>query len=456
MGRSFISGDRHQMMLLPQSVDKWVPKNHMVRFVWDIVKSMDLSAFYCSYGKEGGSAYDPAMMLSVLVYAYCQGRRSSRKIASACQEELPYRWLTGNVVPDHCAIARFRARHEDLMRGVFIEVLSLCAEAGLVRVGDVFVDGTKVKGNASLSANRTLDQLGKEIDKMLEEAKAQDEEEDRRYGRDRRGDELPEELEDPEGRLSRLKEAKARLEAKAKEEREEQERKIRARQEEEEATRQKKRGRKPKSPEEAVCEERKANVTDPDSRIMKTRQGYVQGYNSQAAVSKDQIILGAEVTQEENDLYQFEPMIQETKTTISEAGIDDPIKTCTADAGYWRDDLEVEAIEREGATPHIAVQKDCKQRSQCNDPQGPPRGPIPADATRRERMQRRLRTKKGKATYKLRSQTVEPVFGQIKAVLGLRGFLRRGIQAVRSEWKLICACHNLMKLFRAFGVVSAS
>jgi hypothetical protein len=171
---------------------------------------------------------------------------------------------------------------------------------------------------------------------------------------------------------------------------------------------------------------------------MKTRQGYVQGYNSRAAVSKDQIIPAAEVTQEENDLYQLEPMIQETKATISEAGIDDPIETSTADTGYWRDEFGVEAIEREGVKLHIAVQKDCKQRSQCNDPQGR----IPAGATRREPMGRRLRTKKGKAAYKLRSQTVEPVFGQIKAVLGLRGFLRRGIEAVRREWKLICACHT--------------
>jgi len=230
---------------------------------------MNLAAFYFSYGTEGRSPYDPAMMLAVLIYAYCQGRRSSRKISKACEEELPYRWLSGNKVPDHCAISRFRSRHEKLMKSVFCEILSICAEAGLVRVGDVYLDGTKIKGNASLSANRTLDQLNKEIERMLEEAKAADEEEDRRFGPTRRGDELPEELEDPGSRLARLKEAKARLEAKT--EREEQAKKLRDREEEQKASGRKKPGSKPKDPEDAVRHERKANATDPDSRIMKTQ-----------------------------------------------------------------------------------------------------------------------------------------------------------------------------------------
>jgi transposase len=444
MGCGFISGDRRQLLLLSPSVDKWVPKNHMVRFIWDIVKQMKLRAFYCAYGTEGRPPYDPAMMLCVLIYAYCQGRRSSRKISRACEEELPYRWLTGNTVPDHCAISR----HEKLMKTVFCEILSVCAEAGLVRVGDVFLDGTKIKGNASLSANRTLDQLNKEIERMLEEARDQDAEEDRLYGANRRGDELPEELEDPQSRLARLKEAKARLEAKAKAEREEQEKKIRDRKEEEKESGRKKPGPKPKDPEEAVQHDRKANATDPASRIMKTRLGYVQGYNGQAVVSKDQIILGAEVTQDENDLHQLEPMLQETKDSIEEAGIEKKIGACMADTGYWRDDLPVESIEADGPRVFIAVQKDWKQREQC-DKEEHSQERTPSD----ERMGRRLGTKRGKAKYKLRSQTVEPVFGQIKAALGIYGFMRRGINAVRSEWKLICACHNLMKLFRAFGVV---
>ena len=381
MGRGFIAGDRNQLLLLPPSVDKWVPVNHMVRFIWDIVKQMNLTSFYFSYGAEGRPPYDPAMMLAVLIYAYCRGMRSSRKIARACEEELPYRWLTGNTVPDHCAISRFRSRHEKLMKTVFCEILSVCAEAGLVRVGDVFLDGTKIKANASLSGNRTLDRLNKEIEQMLEEAKAADEEEDRRFGPHQRGDELPEDMEDPGSRLARLKEAKARLEAKAKAEREEQEKKLRDREKEEKQVGRKKPGPKPKDPEDAVRHDRKANVTDPDSRIMKTRQGYVQGYNAQAVVSKEQIILGAEVAQEENDLYQLEPMIRETKENLEEAGVDKSIDTCTADTGYWRDDLPVQSIEAEGPTLLIAVQKDRKQREQCKDEENSRRR-IPADAVR--------------------------------------------------------------------------
>ncbi len=452
MGRGFIAGDRNQMWLLPPSVDKWVPVNHVVRFIREIVKQMNLTAFYFSYGAEGRPAYDPAMMLAVLIYAYCQGKRSSRKISKACEEELPYRWLTGNTVPNHCAISRFRSRHEKLMKTVFCEILSVCAEAGLVRVGDVYLDGTKIKANASLSANRTLDQLNKEIEQMLEEAKAVDEQEDRRLGPTRRGDELPEDMEDPVSRLARLKEAKTRLEAKANAEREEQEKKLRDREEQEKQAGRKKPGPKPKEPEDAVRRDRKANATDPNSRIMKTRQGYVQGYNGQAVVSKEQIIVGADVTQEENDLYQLEPMIHETRDSLDGAGIRKGIDTFTADTGYWRDDLPVKSIEAEGPKLLVAVQKDSKQREQCLDEEHS-HGRIPANASSRERMGRRLKTKWGKAKYKLRSRTVEPVFGQIKAAMGIYGFMRRGIDAVRSEWKLICSCHNLMKLFRAYGVV---
>ena len=452
MGRGFIAGDRNQLLLLSPSVDKWVPVNHVVRFIRDIVQQMKLSTFYLSYGTEGRPPYDPAMMLAVLIYAYCQGRRSSRKISKACEEELPYRWLTGNTVPDHCAISRFRSRHEKQMKTVFCEILSVCAEAGLVRVGDIYLDGTKIKGNASLSANRTHDQLDKEIEKILEEAKAVDEEDDKRFGPTRRGDELPEDMEDPGSRLARLKEAKARLEAKAKEEREGQAKKLRDRKEEEKASGRKKPGPKPKDPEDAVRQDRKANATDPDSRIMKTRQRHVQGFNSQAVVSKDQIILGAEVTQEENDLHQLEPMIRETQESLDAAGIEKDIDTCTADTGYWRDDLSVKSIEANGPELFIAVQKNSKQREQCLGEEHSC-GRTPANASSRERMGRKLRTKRGKAKYRLRSQTVEPVFGQIKAAMGLYGFMCRGIDAVRSEWKLICACHNLMKLFRAFGVV---
>jgi hypothetical protein len=283
---------------------------------------------------------------------------------------------------------------------------------------------------------------------MLEEAKQADREEDKQFGPNNRGDGLPKELQSRKDRLERLQAAKERLEKEAEAERREQEEKIRAREAEEASTGQKKRGRKPKDPQEAVDHDRKANVTDPDSRIMKTRQQYVQGYNGQAVVTEDQIIVSVAVTQEENDLHQLEPMIEETKRTIDEAGIDKPIGSMAADTGYWRDDLDVGAMEEEGPELVIATQKDHKQRKACQE-QGAPRGRIPQNATARERMERKLLTKKGRETYKMRGRTIEPVFGQIKKNFGFIGFMRRGLSAARSEWALICACFNLKKLFGA-------
>lgn len=448
MAREFIAGNRDQLLLLPPSIDKWVAMDHVVRFIWDCVCQMNLYAFYHAYGREGRPPYDPAMMLAVLIYAYSEGIRSSRKIAKACAEQLPFRWLTGNVVPDHCAVARFRSRHEELIRKVFVEALRLCHEAGLVNLGKIFLDGTKLKTNASLESNRRLEQLEKEVAQMLEEAKQVDREEDEQFGPDRNGDALPKSLQNAQGRLERLQAAKDRLEKEAEAERREQEEKIRAREAQEASTGQKKRGRKPKDPDEVVNHDRKANITDPDSRIMKTRHEYIQGYNGQAVVTEDQIIVSMTVTQEENDLHQLEPMIEETRRTIDEAGIDTPPGSMAADAGYWRDDLDVQGIEEEGPVLVLATKKDWKQRKACEE-QGPPRGRIPRTATPRERMDRRLLTKKGRETYKLRGRTIEPVFGQIKRIFGFIGFMRRGLRAAQSEWALICACFNLVKLYRA-------
>lgn len=447
MSRGFIAGNRNQLLLLPPSVDKWVAEDHVVRFIWDGVCQMDMWAFYNSYGKEGQPPYDPAMMLAVLIYSYSEGIRSSRKIEKACAEQLPFRWLTGNVIPDHCAIARFRSRHEELIRKVFVEVLRLCHEAGIVNLGRIFLDGTKLKANASLEANRRLEQLEKEVAQMLEEAKEADRDEDKKFGPDSRGEGLPKELQGRKERLERLQAAKARLEKEAEAERREQEEKIRAREAEEASTGRKKRGRKPRDPREAVDHDRRANVTDPDSRIMKTRQQYVQGYNGQAVVTGDQIIVSIAVTQEENDLHQLEPMVEETRRTCDEAGIDKPMGSMAADTGYWRDDLDVRAMEAEGPELVIATRKDHQQRKACEE-RGAPKGRIPRNATAREKMDRKLLTKKGRETYKMRGRTIEPVFGQIKKNFGFIGFMRRGLSAARSEWALICACFNLKKLFR--------
>ena len=445
MRRRFNKPNRSQLHLLPISIDQWVEENHLARFLWDCVEHFNLGQFYAAYGDEGAPPYDPQMMLATLLYAWCMGIRSSRRIAQACEDQVPFRWLTGNIRPDHCAFARFRSRHEEAINHLFAQVLSLCHEAGLAKVGKVYLDGTKMQASASLAANRTLAHLEQEIVKMHQEMKDADAADDARHGKDRRGDELPAGLRGKRERLARLQEAKARLELAATAERLVQESKLAKRAEEEEQSGKKKPGRKPASPDAVVNHERKANPTDPASRIMKTRQGHVQGFNAQAIVTAGQCIVSAEITQEENDVHQLEPMLAALAATLEAAGIEDRPQTLAADAGYWHDQLEVTKLEKEGPELFIATASRLKEAQA----EGSPQGRIPDDITPKQRMARKLRTKVGRAVYKLRSQTVEPVFGQIKSIMGCRSFLRRGLEAVQSEWSLICACFNLRKLYRA-------
>ena len=448
MRRRFHKANRSQLHLLPLSIDQWVEDNHLARFLWDCVEQFNLGQFYAAYGDEGAPPYDPQMMLATLLYAWCLGIRSSRRIARACEDQVPFRWLTGNIRPDHCAFARFRSRHEAAINHLFAQVLSLCHEAGLARVGKVYLDGTKMQANGSLAANRTLAHLEEEIGKMHEEMKAADATEDALHGKDRRGDELPPALRGKQERLARLQEARERLELAAAAERVEQEEKLAKRAEEEQQSGKKKPGRKPASPDEVVNHERKANTTDPASRIMKTRQGHVQGYNAQAIVTADQCIVSAEITQEENDVHQLEPMLAALEATLDAAGIEDRPQALAADAGYWHDQLDMAQLEQ--ACPELFIATASRLRAaQACQAEGAPQGRIPGDITSKQRMTRKLRTKAGRAIYKLRSQTVEPVFGQIKSAMGCRGFLRRGLEAVQSEWSLICACFNLRKLYKA-------
>jgi len=358
-----------------------------------------------------------------------------------------FRVIAANAVPDHATISRFRQAHEKALEGLFGQVLRLCAEAGLVKVGVVALDGTKMKANASLAANRTYESLKEEARKMLAEAAQKDAEEDALYGKDKRGDELPEELRDPRSRLARLKECKERLEREATEKAHAQEEKIRKRKEAEAAAGKKKRGRKPAEPDPEPKGKAKANVTDPESRVMKTRTGYVQGYNAQAVTTQDQIIVAAEVTQEANDLKQLHPMLEKAQAEVAGAGVEEKIGVALADAGYWSEENAAEADE-EGPELLIATTKDWKQRKAMRE-RSPPRGRIPKGATRRDRMERKLLTKRGRELYPLRSQTVEPVFGQVKECRGCDRFQRRGNKAAQSEWKMLCATHNLLKLWRS-------
>jgi transposase len=450
MGYNFKSVDRETAYLLPPNMREWLPANHLAWFVVDTVESqLNLEEFYAAYRSDGwgSAAYEPKMMTALLMYSYCLGEQSSREIEKACEVDVAFRVVAGNARPDHSTICRFRQEHEGALKGLFLEVLRLCRECGLVKAGAISLDGTKMKANAALSANRDYEHLKEAVDRLFEGAKAKDAAEDKLYGKDKRGDELPAECATKEGRLKLLREAKARLEAEAAAEAAKQAAKIAQRQAEEAATGKKKRGRKPNKPEEKPENDAKANVTDPESRIMKTRSGYVQGYNAQAAVTEDQIIVAAELTQECNDVGQLLPMLDKVAENLKAAGAPEAMETALADAGYWSDG-NMSGAKPEGPELLIATNKDWKQRKAMREAP-PPRGRIPAAMTARERMERKLLTKRGRALYKLRGRTIEPTFGQIKDGRGMDGFLRRGVKAADSEWSLMCATHNLLKLWRS-------
>jgi transposase len=438
------------MMLMPPSLEEWLEEGHLARFLVDAVEAMDLGALYKKYREDGmgNTAYDPSMMVGVLLYGYCMGIRSSRRLEQLLEQDVAFRYLAANQRPDHATLARFRQENEENLEGLFNEVLRLCAKAGLVKVGIVALDGTKIKAKAALEANRTKEGIEGEVRKMLKEAAEVDEAEDRKYGKDRRGDELPEGLQRSEDRKQRLRECKERLEEEAKEAKEAQAARISKRIMEEEESGEKKRGRKPLSPEEAVDKEAKANMTDPESRIMKTRKGYVQGYNAQAVVTKEQIIVAAQVTQEENDVNQLRPMMEEMKKTLGVVGIKKKVGVKLADAGYGMSEESLKWAMRQKTLFLIATQKGWKQRKAARS-KPLPRGPIPRGLTAKEGMERRLLTARGRKLYKMRSWMVEPVFGQVKEGQGFQRFSRKGQKAVQSEWKFQAASHNLLKLWRS-------
>ena len=451
MSYNFIECNREQIYLLPPSLRDWLPEEDLSWFIIDAVNKMDLGEFYRKYRPDGRgqAAFEPSMMLSLLLYAYSNGVRSSRAIEKHCERDIAYRVISANTAPDHSTICRFRQENEEKVAGIFVEVLKLCAKAGLIKIGIVALDGTKIKANASLSSNREYGHIKEEVKKMLSEAEVKDRQEDVLYGKDKRGDELPKDLKSRKSRLARLEECKKLLEEEAKETARNQEEKIKTRQTQEAETGKKKRGRKPKEPKTEPKKETKANTTDPDSRIMKTRNGYVQGYNGQAAVTEEQIIIAAELTQEANDVKQLHPMIEKAQENLKAIGKNkerQKIKALTADAGYYS---EGNLSKRTEAAPelYIAVSKDWKQRKAIGE-NSAPRGRIPNNISTSERMERKLITKRGKAIYKKRGQTVEPVFGQIKTIRGSDRFMRRGEEACASEWKLLCATHNLLKLWR--------
>ena len=463
MGQNFIADTVNQTLLFPPSLHDWLPEGHLARFLLDVVSALDLSAIYRSYEEKDGrgqAAYAPEMMVRLLLYGYARGVYSSRKIQTRTFEDVAFRYLSGDQHPDHATIAEFRKRHLEALSGLFTQALLLCSEAGLVKLGHVSIDGTKIKANASKHKamsykrmNETAARLKQEIDALLTAAEKTDAEEDAQYGKDRHGDELPAEFERRESRLRKIGEAKAALEQEAKEkaarQRAEAEQKLVEREEEEQRTGKKKRGRKPEAPDPEQArpdDTAQRNFTDPESRIMPdgaNKGSFLQGYNAQIAVdSASQVIVASEVTQETNDKKQLLPMIALIATNLEQK----PEKV-SADTGYFSEanvtDESVKDVDLYVATGR---DKHGGAVETSNDP--PPPGASPKEA-----MREKLQTEAGRTVYKMRKAIVEPVFGQIKEQRGFRRFSLRGKENVSREWKLVCAVSNLLKLFRAGGLL---
>jgi transposase len=450
MAYNFLPYDERQLYLLPASIVEWVRDDSLARFVGETVDLLDrrgqLSGFYEGYRRDGWGhpAYHPRMLVKVLVYGHCVGVTSSRKLAAGCENEVALRYLTANQQPDFRTISDFRKDHLSALEELFVEVLGLCKEAGLVKLGRVALDGRKVAGNASLDQNRGEEWLQEEVRNLLAEAERVDTEEDAQYGKERRGDELPQGLRTREERKTRLEAALERIEEKKRQAAMKQERKIGERRKEEVETGKKKRGRKPKDPETAAMEatkKTKANVTDPESRIMKTRRGWVQGFNGQAVADcESQVIVAQDLTQEENDVRQLGPLLKRCEEQAGRRPDE-----LLADAGYWSEEnAKLESTETE---LFIATRKDWKQRKAMREAP-PPRGRIPKGLSARERMERKLLTKRGREAYKQRGSTIEAVFGQM-VMRGLVRFLLRGQEKASAEWSLWCTTHNLLKLWRS-------
>jgi transposase len=501
MAQNFIGCDREQAFLLPPSLREWLPENHLAWFVIEAVGEMNVDGLYADYRADGHgrAAYEPSMMLALLLYAYATGQRSARAIERGCRQDIDYRVITANRVPDHATVARFVCRHERALGELFGSVLTLCARAGLVCTGVVAIDGTKLAANASREANSDYERIAREI---VAEAKATDEAADERFG-EARGDELPEQLRTSEGRRRWLAEARQALDAERTtdrsqpvaepadetpsmprgraldqgrrgwrrdagqrlDERREREARPIPRSREARLAECKRRLEQDLQAEREANEAYEAyrargisrdgrrfgggppiphrvpdtptgkiNTTDPDSRLMKVTGGYVQGYNAQAAVSQEQIVLAAEISVDSPDFGQLEPMVAATVTELGRAGVAENPHVEVADAGYWHHE-QIDSVAAGGIA--VLIPPDANKR----------KGARPGwQGGRYEWMRRVLATELGERLYRKRSQTVEPMFGHTKHNRGMSRFHRRGRSAVRTEWRLITATHNLQKL----------
>jgi transposase len=433
-----------QAYLFPPSPHDWLPESDLVYFLTDTVATLDLSPIFAHYERElrGQPPFHPRMMVALLLYCYATGTRSSRKIMRRCHVDVACRVIVGDDIPDFRTISDFRKIHLARLEALFVEVLKLCALAGLAKVGTIALDGTKVKANASRHKAMSYDRmkseeerLKKEIADILAEARTIDNAEDQQHGPDRHGDELPDELARRQSRLAKIQGARKLLEERAR---------IEAA---EEAARRQAEGKSPPAtpPAEAVPDPKdQINFTDPESRIMKaSNKGWDQCGNAQAVTNEHQIILAADVTDQANDVRQAVPMADQTRANLDAAGIEDAIKAMVGDAGYYSEP-NATALKDRGIEPYLATER----LKHSEKVASAPRGRIPQGLTAKQRMARKLRTKVGRAMYAKRKGMIEPIFGQLKQVLGFRQFSMRGLSSMRGEWRLMATVHNLLKLWR--------
>src|SRR5437773_5535795 len=447
MAPNFLLCDRDQELLLPPSLREWLPGDHLAWFVLDAVEEMDLTAFFAAYREDGWgrAAFDPQMMVALLLYSYAVGERSSRGIERRCREDVAFRVITANQIPDHATIARFRARHEQALADTFVQVLTLCGKAGLVSVGVVALDGSLLLGNAWRQATRSYASIREEVERILGEAARADADEDERLG-DARGDELPAELVDTRSRRERLRRCKQQLEQEQADEQAAHDENLAWRAAWEAEHGRKLGGRKPTPPAADALAARKINTTDPDTRLMKRAGGRsVQGYNAQVVASPEQVIIAAQVTQSHNDSDQLAPMVANAADTLRDAGIQEPIGIVLPDGGYWNS-AAITNVREQGI--HVRMPAQNRRRSR-------PRTLSPRQGDEAQRIEAVLSSPEGQALYRRRQQIVEPVFAHTKCIRRTDRFLRRGLSACQAEWQLIAATHNLLKLWRA-GLAQAA
>lgn len=459
--KTYRAWDAQQNSHEPVSPRDALPKDDLVFFLLDLIPQLDLGAFHQYYARDlrGQPPFDVTMMVTLLVYAYSVGVCSSRRIAAACERNLAFRAIVGNDPPDFRTISDFRKIHRAALRPLFVEVLRVAGEMGLVKLGNLSTDGTKMKANASLHKamsygymTKEIERLEKEVEELLQRADAIDAEQDAALG-SRRGDELPEELKRREERLAKIREAKARLEAEARARAEEEQRRRDAERAQRETEGRPRRGKDPAPIDPTPGDKAQTNFTDPESKIMKqNNKGFDYSFNAQAVVDgANQIIVAAETTDQANDKQQAVPMAQAALNNLEAAGIARPQAADgtptpipnTADSGYYSEKV-VGELENLGIDPYLAVgrQKHHDTESTAGST------PLSDPASVKAQMGQKLRTAAGKVLYAARKQIVEPVFGQIKSARGIRRFLLRGREKVSAEWQLICLTHNLLKIWR--------